>query len=94
MFKVLQISDLHFDPYYEEGTNAKCNEPLCCRRTEQPVKNDADRAGRWGDYRSCDTPKRTIDHMFEHISFTHPVLIFVLYYKLTLVIIEDLTKKI
>lgn len=72
-FKVLHLSDTHFDPYYEEGTNAACNEPLCCRLTNGPAKNVADKAGRWGDYRRCDTPKRTIDHMFQHISSTHPV---------------------
>lgn len=78
-FKVLQLSDTHFDPYYEEGTNAECNEPLCCRLTNGPARNAADGAGKWGDYRKCDTPKRTIDHMFQHISSAHPVS---LYYKL------------
>lgn len=72
-FKVLHLSDTHFDPYYEEGTNAECNEPLCCRLTNGPAKSAADGAGRWGDYRKCDTPKRTIDHMFQHISSTHTV---------------------
>ncbi|XP_065202561.1 sphingomyelin phosphodiesterase isoform X2 [Planococcus citri] len=78
-FKVLQLSDTHFDPYYEEGTNAECNEPLCCRLTNGPAKNVADRAGRWGDYRRCDTPKRTIDHMFQHISSTHPDIDYILW---------------
>lgn len=32
-FKVLHLSDTHYDPYYTEGTNADCNEPLCCRLT-------------------------------------------------------------
>ena len=30
-FKVLHLSDTHFDPEYAEGSNANCNEPLCCR---------------------------------------------------------------
>lgn len=72
-FKVLHISDTHFDPYYQEGSNAECNEPLCCRLTNgAPLKPSA-AAGKWGDYRKCDTPKRTIDHMLNHISNTHPV---------------------
>lgn len=32
-FKVLHLSDTHYDPYYAEGSNADCNEPLCCRVT-------------------------------------------------------------
>ena len=30
-FKFLQISDTHVDLNYTIGTNAACNEPLCCR---------------------------------------------------------------
>ncbi|XP_060838777.1 sphingomyelin phosphodiesterase isoform X1 [Rhopalosiphum padi] len=70
-FKVLHLSDTHFDPYYEEGTNADCNEPLCCRLTNGPAVSPQSRAGRWGDYRKCDTPKRTIDNMLQHIVSTH-----------------------
>jgi hypothetical protein len=72
-FKVLHLSDTHFDPYYQEGTNAECNEPLCCRLTNGPAASPATAAGRWGDYRKCDTPKRTVDHMLQHIASTHPV---------------------
>lgn len=72
-FKVLHLSDTHFDPYYEEGTNAECNEPLCCRLTNGPAASPQSRAGRWGDYRKCDTPKRTIDNMLQHIVATHTV---------------------
>ena len=74
-FKVLHVSDTHYDPYYQEGTNADCKEPLCCRLTNGPAPNAAAAAGRWGDYRKCDTPKRTVDNMLTHISTTHPVSI-------------------
>lgn len=72
-FKVLHISDTHYDPYYQEGTNADCNEPLCCRLTNGPPRSSATAAGRWGDYRKCDTPKRTVEHMLKHIADTHSV---------------------
>ncbi|KAJ8666479.1 hypothetical protein QAD02_008141 [Eretmocerus hayati] len=72
-FKVLHISDTHFDPYYQEGSNAECNEPLCCRITNGPPSTPAAAAGKWGDYRKCDTPKRTVDHMLKHISNSHQV---------------------
>ncbi|KAI5640563.1 calcineurin-like phosphoesterase domain-containing protein [Phthorimaea operculella] len=77
--KVLQISDTHFDPYYQEGANANCNEPLCCRASSGPVLTPGDRAGRWGDYRSCDTAKRTIYHMLKHIADTHPDIEYILW---------------
>ncbi|XP_013134905.1 PREDICTED: sphingomyelin phosphodiesterase [Papilio polytes] len=78
-FKVLQISDTHFDPYYAEGANAECNEPLCCRASSGPAMTPGDGAGRWGDYRKCDTPKRTIDHMLKHIADTHPDIDYILW---------------
>ncbi|KAL0851184.1 hypothetical protein ABMA28_007036 [Loxostege sticticalis] len=78
-FKVLQISDTHFDPYYAEGSNAECNEPLCCRASSGPVKSPSSGAGRWGDYRKCDTPKRTIDHMLKHIADTHTDIDYILW---------------
>ncbi|XP_021931289.1 sphingomyelin phosphodiesterase-like isoform X3 [Zootermopsis nevadensis] len=78
-FKVLQLSDTHFDPYYQEGTNADCKEPLCCRLTNGPALSPQTAAGRWGDYRKCDTPRRTVDHMLQHISSTHPDIDYILW---------------
>ncbi|KAI5755410.1 hypothetical protein M8J77_016576 [Diaphorina citri] len=78
-FKVLHISDTHYDPHYEEGSNADCNEPLCCRATSGPPLSPQTRAGRWGDYRKCDTPKRTVDHMLQHISTTHTDIDYILW---------------
>lgn len=74
-FKVLHISDTHYDPYYTEGSNANCNEPLCCRLTHGRPSTPHSAAGKWGDYRKCDVPKRTIDHMLDHIAETHTVRI-------------------
>ncbi|XP_054266219.1 sphingomyelin phosphodiesterase-like isoform X1 [Macrosteles quadrilineatus] len=78
-FKILHISDTHYDPYYQEGTNADCKEPLCCRLTNGPAPTPAAAAGRWGDYRKCDSPKRTVDHMLQHISSTHPDIDYILW---------------
>uniref|UniRef100_A0A8D8RQQ1 Sphingomyelin phosphodiesterase n=1 Tax=Cacopsylla melanoneura TaxID=428564 RepID=A0A8D8RQQ1_9HEMI len=78
-FKVLHISDTHYDPHYEEGSNADCNEPLCCRATSGPPVSPQTRAGRWGDYRKCDTPKRTVDHMLQHIATTHTDIDYILW---------------
>ncbi|XP_050420386.1 sphingomyelin phosphodiesterase-like [Adelges cooleyi] len=70
-FKVLHLSDNHFDPHYEEGTNADCKEPLCCRLTNGLAADNQSKAGRWGDYGKCDTPKRTVDNMLQHIVANH-----------------------
>lgn len=78
-FKVLHISDTHFDPYYQEGSNADCKEPLCCRLTNGPAQTPSAAAGRWGDYRKCDTPKRTVDNMLTHISTTHPDIDYIIW---------------
>ncbi|KAH6927920.1 hypothetical protein HPB50_009963 [Hyalomma asiaticum] len=67
LFRVLHLSDTHYDPEYVEGSLAACEEPLCCRSESGEVKNDTDRAGRWGDLRYCDLPFRTLDNMLEHI---------------------------
>ena len=71
--KVLHLSDTHFDPYYQEGSNAACSEPLCCRITDGLPSQPSNGAGRWGDYRKCDTPKQTIESMFHHIANYHQV---------------------
>uniref|UniRef100_T1IQF8 Sphingomyelin phosphodiesterase n=1 Tax=Strigamia maritima TaxID=126957 RepID=T1IQF8_STRMM len=67
VLKVLHLSDTHFDMYYKEGADAECGEPLCCRISDNLV-NGSRRAGKWGDYRKCDTPLRTIESMFDFIA--------------------------
>lgn len=71
--KVLQITDIHYDPHYLEGSNAECGEPLCCRITSgRPLSHSA-AAGKWGDYRKCDTPKILLENALKHIADTHKV---------------------
>ncbi|XP_015781051.1 uncharacterized protein LOC107359115 [Tetranychus urticae] len=68
---VVHLTDIHIDPYYQEGAAAACGEPLCCRSADGKVEADK-MAGKWGDYRSCDTPIRTVRHALKHISENHP----------------------
>ncbi|CAG7786610.1 unnamed protein product [Allacma fusca] len=78
--KVLQISDTHWDPHYEAGSNADCKEPLCCRLSSGPVPPRPHLgAGIWGDYRKCDTPRNTMESMFDHISRTHPDIDYIIW---------------
>lgn len=70
--KILHISDTHFDPLYVEGANVECNEPLCCRSNDGMTNVSFMAAGKWGSYR-CDLPKRTLEHLLDHIAETHKV---------------------
>lgn len=71
--KVLHISDTHVDPLYVEGANADCNEPLCCRANDGMTNISFSAAKKWGEYR-CDLPKRTLEHLLDHIAETHKVI--------------------
>ena len=33
--RILQISDIHFDFSYKEGTEAKCHHPVCCNGNDR-----------------------------------------------------------
>ena len=50
LLDIVQITDIHVDPYYVPGSSAECGEPLCCRATSGPVKGPGKAAGVWGDY--------------------------------------------
>lgn len=70
--KVLHISDTHFDPYYVEDTWAECKLPLCCRPDNGEPTPNATKSGKWGGWK-CDSPKRTLDNLFEHLAKEHSV---------------------
>jgi len=70
---VLHLSDTHWDPDYLEGAMADCGDPLCCRRESGVAYSESQKAGRWGDYRKCDTPLRTIEAMYKHIAMHHSI---------------------
>ncbi|XP_054719255.1 sphingomyelin phosphodiesterase-like [Uloborus diversus] len=71
--RVLHLSDVHLDPLYQEGSNADCGEPLCCREDSGKPAGPRTTAGYWGDYRNCDLPLRTLENMLSHINRTHKV---------------------
>ncbi|XP_062542368.1 sphingomyelin phosphodiesterase-like [Armigeres subalbatus] len=70
--KIVQITDLHYDPLYLVDHNAVCNRPACCRN-DQGIPNDpSHRAGKWGDYRDCDSPWDAVDDVIDHVADNHP----------------------
>ena len=72
LISMVQITDIHIDPYYTAGMNAECGEPLCCRRGSGYAGSSSKSAGPWGDYRNCDTPVASLKSALGHISRTHP----------------------
>ncbi|XP_064594947.1 sphingomyelin phosphodiesterase-like [Liolophura sinensis] len=68
--RVLHLSDIHYDRLYKEGSNADCDEPLCCRADDGPPGRTVSAAGKWGDYRHCDIPLVTLENLFSHLNKT------------------------
>ena len=64
--RVLHLTDVHIDLKYKEGSNVNCDEPLCCRADDGPVKGEP--AGKWGAYGNCDVPSVTFDNLLKHLS--------------------------
>ncbi len=71
--KVLHLADVHWDPEFQEGSLAVCDDSVCCRNSSGTVVNQADAAGYWGDYRVCDIPWRTVENAVAQIARQHPV---------------------
>uniref|UniRef100_A0A1X7T6Y9 Sphingomyelin phosphodiesterase n=1 Tax=Amphimedon queenslandica TaxID=400682 RepID=A0A1X7T6Y9_AMPQE len=66
--KILHISDIHWDPQYTPGLQAKCDEPLCCR-PPLPKGESNNSAGYWGEP-LCDLPMQTLINLMEHLNDT------------------------
>ncbi|XP_055905944.1 sphingomyelin phosphodiesterase-like [Eupeodes corollae] len=65
--KVLHITDIHYDPLYEVGALAECDDTLCCQLHKNISENTNKAAGFWGDYRNCDIPWHTIADSLKQI---------------------------
>lgn len=72
--QIVHITDTHYDPSYREGANAVCGEPTCCRLKQGNATRLENAAGRWGDYRDCDSPWEAVIDMFETIKANHKVI--------------------
>ncbi|XP_015119724.1 sphingomyelin phosphodiesterase [Diachasma alloeum] len=78
-FKIVHLSDIHYDPLYEPFGNAVCDQPNCCKKGQGPSADGVEPAGYWGDYRSCDTPWHAVLDAFTHVNITHPDAEFIYY---------------
>jgi hypothetical protein len=70
--RILQITDIHFDPYFSPGSKTDCGEPVCCRSNNGPASTPSSMAGMWGDYMECDTPYFTVENSLQRIHSAHP----------------------
>lgn len=60
-YKVLHLSDPHVDVEYTVGSNAFCDEPLCCVYHSGTAPNSSVAAQFWGTDSNCDLPHRTFE---------------------------------
>ena len=72
--KVLHLTDIHLDLWYEPGSVSNCNEPLCCRPTSLPKDNTSIHdAGKYGDlHGDCDIPLNFARDSIKQIAERHP----------------------
>lgn len=72
---IAHITDPHYDPSYQVGSYAACEETNCCRYDQEiPAGSDPSvAAGRWGDYRYCDSPLEAVVDAFTQIRRQHQV---------------------
>ncbi|GJQ65201.1 hypothetical protein Trydic_g7339 [Trypoxylus dichotomus] len=77
-FKILHLSDIHYDSLYQSGSLGACDLPVCCTMGTQAT-NEGDAAGYWGDYRDCDTPEIAIDDALNRIAEQHSDVDFIYY---------------
>ncbi|GMS92183.1 hypothetical protein PENTCL1PPCAC_14358, partial [Pristionchus entomophagus] len=83
--RVLQLSDIHVDRDYAEGSEADCLDGgptigLCCRNYPVTSSNKTIKspAGKWGSLHHCDIPYRTFEQAMRHISETHKDLDYII----------------
>ena len=73
-YKVLQVTDIHLDMEYKEGTVANCNLPLCCRdlRDDDLVPVKQIYAGLYGTTGKCDANIETVKAFAARAKETNP----------------------
>ncbi|KAG5980371.1 hypothetical protein E4U55_004098 [Claviceps digitariae] len=77
--QIIQYSDVHVDPLYQEGASTQCKKPICCRPSEMDSLNGtAHPAGPFGDHR-CDTPMTLEKSMYEYIKKEFPDAAFAMF---------------
>ncbi|KAK5650976.1 hypothetical protein RI129_002005 [Pyrocoelia pectoralis] len=66
-YKILHLTDIHYDPLYNVGANAVCNDVLCCETISGEPKTPRQAAGYWGDTHVCDMPWHSVENLIEQV---------------------------
>ncbi|KRT84324.1 Calcineurin-like phosphoesterase [Oryctes borbonicus] len=66
-FRVLHLTDIHYDELYTTGSASKCNKFLCCQGDNKVRSLYEDIAGYWGSWGKCDAPHNLVMETFKHI---------------------------
>ena len=74
--RILQLTDIHMDRKYKEGTPVECGMIICCR--EGVGMNGSGSAGRYGEYK-CDLPIATLDLLMDQLRQLDPQPNFTVY---------------
>ncbi|XP_004207961.1 sphingomyelin phosphodiesterase isoform X1 [Hydra vulgaris] len=69
--KVIQITDIHLDKDYMEGSKVDCGRPLCCRKEDGQAGVNETSAPKWGYAGYCDSNVLMVNSMFEHMATVH-----------------------
>lgn len=67
-FRILHITDIHYDDLYSVGSASQCNKFLCCQKENTVTSVYEDIAGYWGSWGKCDAPRNLVMDTFRHIS--------------------------
>lgn len=81
-FKILQVTDIHYDPLYEPNGNADCNEPTCCRMGQNKTSENKKLAGYWGDFNNCDSPWHAVIDALDQMKSQKSVKTFILFFNI------------
>ncbi len=77
-YRILHLSDIHYDPLYMPNRTTDCGEPVCCRHgNAKDFSSNA--SGKWGDYRYCDTTLWTFENMLRYLAENFPNIDYVIY---------------
>jgi sphingomyelin phosphodiesterase len=81
-FGILQLSDIHYDPYYKVNAEANCGEPVCCQEDQGEASSPETACGYWSDYRLADAPwylveetvRQSQTHDFDYVYYTGDII--------------------
>lgn len=81
-FNILQLSDIHYDPYYKVNGVADCGEPICCQEDQGEATAEQAACGYWTDYGMADAPwylveetvRQTNTQDFDYVYYTGDII--------------------